>query len=277
MNLIAVNCYNCGCRDSRLYDSENGFRLCKCEQCGLLYVNPRPSDDAVDDAAKTGMHYGEQALCTTGAYLVSKELRLRRVLEILFLNGLPEGCWLDIGTGYGEFLAALQALCGSKLSVVGLEPNSAKVLAAQARGLPVEPMGDLRTRGQFDYVSALNVYSHLPNPVQTIREWTDLLKPGGHLLLQTGDTSELPAWRHPRPYWLPDHLSFASEPILRNILEKVGLSVTAVVRLPLYPEISLLYRLRQIAKLVTRVGTPNFGWVPWNPRRDLWILAQRCT
>lgn len=273
--MITVTCYNCGCPETSLYDSENGFHLCKCAQCGLLYVNPRPPDGAVDDAARTGMHSGERALCTTGEYLVLKELRLRRVLELVFSSALPEGSWLDIGAGFGEFLAALQALCGSKLKVVGWEPNSAKVLAAQTRGLPVEPMGDFRACRQFDYVSALNVYSHLPDPVQTIREWADLLKPGGQLLLQTGDTSELPAWRHPRPYSLPDHLSFASEPILRSVLEKAGLRVTAVVRRPLYPDISPLYRLRQLGKLVTRVGTANFGWVPWNPRRDLWILAQR--
>ncbi|HEV2208400.1 MAG TPA: class I SAM-dependent methyltransferase [Verrucomicrobiae bacterium] len=278
MNLITVTCYNCGCPGSRLYDSENGFQLRKCEQCGLLYVNPRPPDGAVDDAARTGTHRGERVLCTTGAYLESKELRLRRALELVFNGSLPEGSWLDIGAGFGELLAALQALCGSKLSVVGLEPNSDKVLAAQARGLPVELMeGGVRARGRFDYVSALNVYSHLPDPVQTIREWADLLRPGGQILLQTGDTSNLPPWRHPRPYSLPDHLSFASEPILRNVLEKIGLHVTAVVRRPLYPAISPLYRLRQIGKKVIGVGTPNFGWVPWNPHRDLWILAQRRT
>jgi SAM-dependent methyltransferase len=277
MNLVTVTCYNCGCPDSRLYDSENGFQLRKCAQCGLLYVNPRPPDGAVDDAARTGTHRGERELCTTGAYLASKELRLRRVLELVFKGALPEGSWLDIGAGFGELLAALQALCGSKLRVVGLEPNSAKVLAAQARGLPIELLGDTRARGPFDYVSALNVYSHLPDPVQTIREWADLLRPGGQILLQTGDTCELPAWRHPRPYSLPDHLSFASEAIVRGVLERVGLHVTTVLRQPLYPAVSPLYRLRQVAKRLIRVGTPNFGWVPWNPQRDLWILAQRRT
>lgn len=42
----------------------------------------------------------------------------------------------------------------------------------------------------------------------------------------------MPPEKHYRPFNLPDHLSFVSEPILKNILERCGFEVTRVVKYP---------------------------------------------
>ena len=52
--MIDVTCYQCGSNESRAYAEENGFRLVKCDRCGLLYVSPRPSDAEISEGMRTG-------------------------------------------------------------------------------------------------------------------------------------------------------------------------------------------------------------------------------
>jgi hypothetical protein len=44
----------------------------------------------------------------------------------------------------------------------------------------------------------------------------------------------LPAERHSRPFFLPDHLSFASEKIVSDILRRCGFDVLAVRKYPTF-------------------------------------------
>ena len=52
-----------------------------------------------------------------------------------------------------------------------------------------------------------------------------LLKPGGMLVLETGDTADLPSEQHHRPFYLPDHLSFANKEIVCDILIRCGFEI----------------------------------------------------
>ena len=51
-----VACPLCNERDSTAWGSENGWDAGKCNGCGAVYVNPRPSEEEIGEAAKTGMH-----------------------------------------------------------------------------------------------------------------------------------------------------------------------------------------------------------------------------
>ena len=241
--------------------------------CGLLYVNPRPCNEEISEAARTGQHQGDHILDTTGTYLERKEIRHRRILGELFRGERAAGDWLDIGCGFGEFLAALQEVFGKELRPRGTEPNVAKIETARRRGLEVSDTDLRRHETKYDFISALNVYSHLPDPVETLGQWAKLLKPGGQLVIETGDTCDLPAWRHTKPYSLPDHLSFASEKIVSGILERLGFGIAAVVKEPSYPDLKAGYAARQLLKLFVPGKRANLGWLG-KPRRDLWIRAR---
>jgi SAM-dependent methyltransferase len=249
--LRSVPCYHCGSRDGGFYAAENGFELVKCTGCGLLYVNPRPDDREIDEAHQLGLHEGEQAFDATGWYHPEKVGEYLEVLRDFFPEGLadPEPRWLDIGCGFGEFLTALARWSRGGVLATGVEPNVRKRQAAQKRGVDVTYF-DLETHGgRYDVLSALNVYSHLPDPPATLARWKRLLEPGGELLLQTGDTAHLPAAVHYRPFYLPDHLSFASEGIVCGILERLGFEVLGVRKYP-FVRPSPASWLRETAKLL---------------------------
>ncbi len=252
--MLYVNCYNCKSYDCVPYVSENGFELVKCSQCGLLYVNPRPTNDEIAQAHHLGVHYGEEVLDVTGSFDNSRIPVYQETLGDLYKDGsfLHGKTWLDIGCGQGEFLVALKRFSQGHVMVKGLEPNIHKCESAQKKGLDVSyfDLDDHTIKNEM--ISFLNVYSHLPDPPEAIQAWRRLLKPGGELLLQTGDIANFESKDQIKPLILPDHLSFASEGIVVGILERAGFEIVGVWK---YPYIRA--NMTSIAKEIVKIFWPK--------------------
>lgn len=268
-----VSCYNCASDETNVYAVENGFTLVKCRRCGLLYVNPRPNDDDIRRAHQMGLHRGAETLDVTGSFSPAK---VQLYLDVLDAFSGTEGLadrttWLDIGCGHGEFLVALRRFSDGRIAARGVEPNTRKRQAARQKGLDVSYCERDAERGQYDAVSFLNVYSHLPDPPRSISSWKRLLKPGGTLFMQTGDTAELASRHHPKPFHLPDHLSFASQEIVEDILARCGFDVLRIKKYPLTE-----FRVWPAVKELVKVFCPKRRSVLRDMiyHTDMYILAR---
>lgn len=250
----SIECYNCGSESNAFYASENDFTLVKCSSCGLLFVNPRPDDREIEDAHHWGVHKGEKELDVTGRFNPRKVSEYIKVLQDFYgeVYSGEKKKWLDIGCGHGEFLVALQKFSDNRIAAKGVEPNIKKQRSAQERGLDVSYFNTGEHTERYDGISFLNVYSHLPEPPEAIREWKRLLKPGSEILLETGDTADLDSKDHYRPFFLPDHLSFASEKIVKEILERCGFKIISVRKYPLVKLDSV-----SVAKEFIKILWPN--------------------
>jgi SAM-dependent methyltransferase len=204
-------------------------------------------------AHECGVHQGQSELDATGTFNEALVPAYFRILRDLYGDelGNQERAWLDIGSGHGEFLMALRQFSKGRVSPRGLEPNRHKRRSSSNRGLQVSYF-DLRSHQErYDVLSLLNVYSHLPDPPQFLLLCKSLLKPGGELLLETGDTANLPPEEHYRPFYLPDHLSFASEQIGSGILHRCGFQVVSLRKYPFVPfKSNLIQWLKEVVKLV---------------------------
>ena len=245
-----VDCYNCGSEIHIYYASENGYDLVKCSDCGLLYVNPRPTDEDIEQAHQTGVHRGSELLLTTGYRNPQKINNYLEILREFFPNELilTRKKWLDIGCGYGEFLEALNIFTKGEIKLKGIEPNIDKQISAKKRGFDVSFFDIEKHTGKYDVISSLNVYSHLKDPPRSIQSWKHLLNPRGELLLETGDTADFDSKDHHRPFYLPDHLSFPSEKIVIDILERTGFEILEVKKYP-FIKLSLFMVVKEIIKI----------------------------
>lgn len=270
-----VNCYNCGAQKNSLYAEENGFSLVKCDVCGLLFVENRPDDSEISQAHKQGKHSGIQEFNMTGTFDGGKIPQYLHVLRDLFGGeGLCEGkTWLDIGCGHGEFMVAVQQYSSGKVLIKGTEPNVYKQKSAQKRGLNVTYFDLESHEEKYDVISMLNVYSHLPDPPNFLNSLKNLLKPDGELILETGDTADFPAKDHPRPFYLPDHLSFASEKIVIEILKRLNFEILTVNKYP-FMQINLDRIAREVIKaILPRRKSRIRHYFKGIPHTDMFIRA----
>jgi len=276
-----VSCYSCNSDAYTPYATECGYSLVKCSGCGLLYINPRLPEEQISAAHRVGVHRGEFVMNHTGRFAKFKVGDFAAKVRDFYGRGLSGGVWLDIGSGHGEFLLAVKEVSGGKVRLKGVEPNDNKRKNASAHGLDTAWFDLAAHHEKYDYISLLNVFSHLPNPPEVIQSVAGKLNPGGEFLLQTGDTSNLSADEHPRPFALPDHMSFASESIVTGIMERAGFKVLEVRK---YPSFAYCFApsilTREIVKLFVpgkRSNVPNLYKLYKFDRRhktDMWIRAK---
>jgi len=277
MNLITTNCYNCNSTESILYDIENGYRYVKCKNCGLLYLNPRPLNEDILASHEIGEHRGAKLIKVTGKYKRQKVNRYISILKEFYKTGeLENKSWLDIGCGYGEFMESLILYTNSKIKIKGSEPNKYKTESCRAKGLDVSFIDLDNLAEKYDFISLLNVYSHLPNPIEFLEKIKLFLNPGGELFIETGHSSHLPVNIHHKPYYAPDHLSFANKEIVESILKRIGFEIikTNIYRAENLPKITdIKGNIKQIARILLNRGGSWSNLLAKYPERDMFIRA----
>lgn len=272
-----LKCYNCGSERHTFYAEENGFSLVKCDVCGLLFIENRPNDNEISQAHMYGTHGGVKEFDVTGKFNKGTIPKYLNVLEDIFNGDLSnKKTWLDVGCGHGEFMVAVHKYSSGRITLTGTDPNVYKQESARKRGLNVSYFDIDSHEEQYDIISMLNVYSHLPDPPTFLKSLKKLLNPGGEFILETGDSSSLAAKDHHRPFQLPDHLSFASESIVVGILERLDFEILCIKKYPF-----VKFSLNTIARELVKAVLPQYKTrirsiikMMFNFRRDMFIRAR---
>lgn len=217
---VDVACTLCGARDESLEKTERGFRVVRCARCGHIYVNPRPAAAAL---RRDYQEYLPDDPAGIEAWRAMMEPCEARAADLLAARSAP-GALLDVGCGYGFFLARMRA---RGFATRGLEPSATGAAFARARlGLDVrealleeEPFAP----ASFDVVTAFYVIEHVPEPLDFTRRARALLRPGGILLLRYPESRPV-ARLAPSVdvYDAPFHLSAFSPATIARLLERAG-------------------------------------------------------
>lgn len=151
-------------------------------------------------------------------------MELRAVLSLARLAA--QSRVLEVGCGSGELLRSLAGhsslVVGVDLSPAGLgiARRKAAVARASAEALPFAP-------GSFDIVVAQHLIEHLPEPGLALREWRQVLRPRGRLVLITPNA----AYPDPAHFEDPTHVSLFTPASLRRELEGSGYRIEAIFTL----------------------------------------------
>lgn len=223
---MACDC--CGSTDWTPLFVENGVQLGQCPHCDLLYITDMPEPQQRMTEMESGHYAGSQEIVGAEKQRTAELILTNRFQGYVDLarEHVPCGTWLDIGCSAGQLLALAQ---GAGFTVEGIELSTDRRRIAQrledatVHGVPVEDVGF--GAGTFDVVSMINVFSHLVSPTQTFEELARILKPGGVIVMATGEMtagakkSDMLQWN------LGDHLYFLGDRTMASYAEKVGLDV----------------------------------------------------
>ena len=204
------------------------FRLVKCRECGLVYLNPRPTATAL------GAYYPPDYAPYLQRGLFGKLTRWLRKREASGLRrSLPAGAEvLEVGCAAGDLLVPLRE-AGFRVTGVELSEHAATT-ARTLHHLDVHT-GTIATAPlagrSFDAVIMRNVIEHVPDPRGDLEKAASLLRPGGLLLLRTDNVASTDA-RIFRSLWygfdFPRHLTLFSPGTLTRCVRSAGLEVTRV-------------------------------------------------
>ena len=205
-----------------------GERAVLCGRCGLVFLDPRLTPQALDryyrsDTFSQEVRGGERPSREAIAY---RDMRARRRWRFLQAALPRHGRCIEIGCGAGNFL---EILSDAGYDVVGVDPSTGYAAYARERGLEVTAgrfPDDLSGGGPFDLAFMFHVLEHVPAPLEILRQIREQLDPGGLLLLEYPDV-ELAARRRflPSTYFERAHLFDFSARTLTAFLTRAGFKV----------------------------------------------------
>lgn len=179
-------CLLCGSEDIPALDKDNN--ICRCDACGYMFDNPRPSKKDIgifySQNDKYDMWLGEEG---------SRDRLWKRRLKLI-RKYRQSGCLLDAGTGIGQFLYFAKEY----FTVSGTEVSESAVkIAKEKYGLSIfkGELEDIRFDPIYDMVTLFHVLEHVHDPLSTIKRCHELLKPGGILIIAVpNDVSGIQIW-----------------------------------------------------------------------------------
>jgi SAM-dependent methyltransferase len=225
------DCPVCGQAGPALLFVKDGYEMVRCAGCGAVYLGQDPA--GIDFEALYGEQYYTGGSDAVFADYVGQEAarRTHARRKLAVLRHLPPriargGRLLDVGCAAGFFLAEARA----HYDVQGVELSAwSSAYARERLRLPVIT-GTLQQAalpaGHFDVVTLWDVIEHVPDPVPLLNEAARVLKPGGRLVLTTGDWGSAYAQRHGADWHLmtpPWHLTMFSRSTLARVAQRAGL------------------------------------------------------
>lgn len=184
-----------------------------CQNCHVIFQNPRMSDQELDKFYSEG--YYRRTLNLTDEE-ISKDETYRAEVDAGIIKRLigEVNAHLDIGSSRGFLLDKVGASVR-----VGVEPNVSDV---RVKGVKVYPQMSKVPRQSFDLVSAIHVLEHEPAPLGYLKKMTKFVGKDGHLIL------EVPTWKSPGGPLRLAHLFHFEPDVLKLLCREVGLKVVHV-------------------------------------------------
>jgi SAM-dependent methyltransferase len=242
-----VNCNLCGLDDTRVLFtkkdkfriSEDGFNVVKCQECGLFYINPRPSLEEMGKFYPDTYSWKEtleaESFLTKCLRKLEKAYRYHllqdEVSKVIKFIRRGSGKVLDIGCGTGDRLDVFR---NKGFETYGVETSDAAVYAKEHLKLNVIK-GDLFSahfpNQLFDIVTLYNVLEHTHDPMRVCQEVHRILKDGGSLVIQVPNKDSL-QYRIFKKRWaafdVPRDLYYFGIETLSLLIEKAGFALMGI-------------------------------------------------
>jgi SAM-dependent methyltransferase len=211
----------------RLLYRKNGCDIWQCRNCGLGRAEGAGFDP---HAYYTGDYFSGHRSDGYSDYRAAEPVLRREFAHSVELirDYCRAGRLLDLGCAYGFFLKEAERY----FDVAGIELAEEAAAYCRSAGLNVlsgvADEANMAGIGKVDVITLFDVIEHLPQPHETLALCDRYLKPGGIIMITTGDFASPLArlagarWRLMTP---PQHLWFLTPESMRRSAAALGLSL----------------------------------------------------
>lgn len=214
----------------------NGYKVVRCSTCHLLFINPQPNEEVLNEVYSGNYFdkYREEDTTKIEQNRRKHDYMLDIIEEYVDIAKL-----LEVGAAFGDFLLRAKSR-GWK--VMGVEKSECGCTLMNKKELKIF-RGDLLSAGLgsgiFDAVVCDNTIEHLLDPKGFVAETHRILRTGGILFVRTPDIGSPNAilnnlasrflgrklWSEIRP---PEHLFYFSKRTLSRLLQSYDFEVSVI-------------------------------------------------
>lgn len=208
------------------------FILCKCSDCQLLFINPRPSQIEIGSYYNFPEYFSHDDRArnlTQWVYQKTRNYNIAKKVDFI-QQFKANGKLLDYGCGTGEFLKAAK---GRGWKITGIEPNEkARNQANLKLNNKVEySMEEIKRGSAFDIITLFHVLEHIHNLRKTVKKLLSHLKSDGYLIIAVPNYESHDAKKYGK-YWsgwdVPRHLYHFNSTAITSFKNEFDLELSTV-------------------------------------------------
>lgn len=219
----------CG-KDFEYGTCDNEFTFVCAEKSGLVYLSGRPNADELSTIYPD--HYEPYRFEAFPPLLRWARSFVQRGKVTAVRRLAPRGARiLDVGCGSGLLLRLLRTHGDPSWVLSGNDIHAPSLQRLRGEGFitHVGPVDQIEGHALFDVIVLNQVIEHFSDVKGLVQTCSRLLRPGGHLLVETPSTSgwdfDLFQARHWGGYHFPRHFYLFNAQNLARLLEEYGLAV----------------------------------------------------
>jgi SAM-dependent methyltransferase len=242
-------------RSDLLLGGQDIYRMYECQECGSLYLFPRPTPSKMADFYPSDYQPFTEGLHTENFYnRFFRRYGLKKRHKIIAKYS-PQGRLLDVGCATGDFLAEVDGKIGWNGFGIELGETAARYAREQVGlNVLVSTLNDAPFSDEsFDVLTMWDVLEHVYDPCSVLDEVARLLRPGGIFVVNHPNLESIDRRLFGR-FWagfeLPRHLYLFPTELLKELMFQRGFQQQE--RLCLYgshagTSTSLMFLIRHIA------------------------------
>lgn len=232
-----MHCYLCQSSNISLFFKKQGYRLYRCDNCGLIFLDFRKKyTKFLKEYYNEGYFAGDPTFIAYSDYLGDRGVIVKNLRNYLkeILKYQKDGKLLDVGCAMGFFMEEAER---AGFQSYGVDVSSYAIAEAKKKFGKRALLASLSEvnfpPGLFSVVTLFDVIEHLQDPLGDLKKIKKILRDDGLLVIETGDAGSLWA-RIMGAKWIfyapPQHLFYFNKITIKRLLKQAGFEVLAVRR-----------------------------------------------
>lgn len=187
---VYIKCPACECTTNTKNFEKGGFKYVICNNCGTMYINPRPTIQMLENYYKTSENYkywNEYIFPLSEKSRIEKIIypRIDKIINICNKNNVNKETFIEVGAGFGSFCEEINKLKIFK-NIIAIEPTPSLAESCRNKGiktveLPIEQV--FLVKNSIDVITGFEIIEHLFCPKDFIMKCANSLSNNGLLVM----------------------------------------------------------------------------------------------